>query len=74
VRKEADAALIHIEAGTLLDKVQGKDTVERLTALKALGDMGHAAEWGELIISRCLTDSNEEIRCATADALKKIKR
>ena len=73
VRRAAKDALIFMDVLTLLDKVQGKDNVERLKALKALGDIGHAAEWGELIISRCLTDSNEEIRRAAADALKKIK-
>jgi len=73
VRKAADEALIFMRVGALLDKVQGKDTIERLNALRALGDMGQAAKWGELIISHCLTDSNEQIRRAAAETLRKIK-
>ena len=57
----------------LLDKVQGKDPNERVRALEALGNMGSAAKWGELIISKCLNDSNEQIRRAAAGALMKIR-
>ena len=73
VRESATESLEFTRVLELLDKVQGKDANERLHALEGLGNMGGAAKWGELIISRCLNDSNEEIQRAAADALKKIR-